>query len=216
MMAFSKWERISIQRLIVLRTLTMRWQAVRIRKRCSLNIPNFWTLLTVVQRQKSQSITVGSTDWILNRQSLFRQPEIIWTSIERNITKCFLIRQQGQTPLFRISILPFPSTKRVWRTQELILPVSVQIWLLTSADLEVSAWNWKQTKGCVSSTTFIVWEKKALSILILRKQEKRDTISRIISALTQWNLKRIISRWETVMEESFFFVNMRPISRTVW
>lgn len=37
----SKWERISIQRLIVLRTLTMRWQAVRIRKRCSLNIPNF-------------------------------------------------------------------------------------------------------------------------------------------------------------------------------
>lgn len=33
--------RISIQRLIVLRTLTMRWQAVRIRKRCSLNIPNF-------------------------------------------------------------------------------------------------------------------------------------------------------------------------------
>ena len=83
--------------------------------------------LTVVQRQKSQSITVGSTDWILNRQSLFRQPEIIWTNIERNITKCFLIRQRGQTLLFRISILPFPSTKRVWRTQELILPVSVQI-----------------------------------------------------------------------------------------
>lgn len=76
---------------------------------------------------KSQSITVGSTDWILSRQSLFRQPEIIWTSIERNTTKCFLIRQRVQTPLFRISILPFPSTKRVWRTQELILPVSVQI-----------------------------------------------------------------------------------------
>lgn len=83
--------------------------------------------LIVVQRQKSQSITVGSTDWILSRQSLFRQPEIIWTNIERNITKCFLIRQRGQTLLFRISILPFPSTKRVWRTQELILPVSVQI-----------------------------------------------------------------------------------------
>lgn len=33
--------RISIQRLIVLRTLTMQWRAVRIRKRCSLNIPNF-------------------------------------------------------------------------------------------------------------------------------------------------------------------------------
>ena len=31
-----------------------------------------------------------------------------------------------------------------------------------------------------------------------------------------WNLKRTISRWETVMEESFFFVNMRPISKTVW
>lgn len=56
---------------------------------------------------KSQSIIVGSTDWILSRQSLFRQPEIIWTSIERNITKCFLIRQRVQTPLFRISILPF-------------------------------------------------------------------------------------------------------------
>ena len=50
----------------------------------------------------------------------------------------------------------------------------------------------------------------------LKKQEKRDTILRIISALTQWNLKRTISRWETVMEESFFFVNMRPISKTVW
>lgn len=59
-----------------------------------------------------------------SRQSLSRQPEIIWTSIERNITKCFLIRQRVQTPLFRISILPFPSTKRVWRTQEFILPVS--------------------------------------------------------------------------------------------
>ena len=79
-----------------------------------------------------------------------------------------------------------------------------------------NVWNWKQMKDFVFFTTFIVWEKKALSILILRKQEKRDTISRIISALTQWNLKRIISRWETVMEESFFFVNMRPISRTVW
>lgn len=45
---------------------------------------------------KSQSITVGSTDWILSRQSLFRQPEIIWTNIERNITKCFLIRQRGK------------------------------------------------------------------------------------------------------------------------
>lgn len=45
----------------------------------------------------------------------------------RNTTKCFLIRQRVQTPLFRISILPFPSTKRAWRTQELILPVSVQI-----------------------------------------------------------------------------------------
>lgn len=66
------------------------------------------------------------------------------------------------------------------------------------------------------STTSIVWEKKALSTLILRKQEKRDTILRIISAPTQWNLKRTISRWETVMEESFFFVNMRPISKTVW
>lgn len=62
----------------------------------------------------------------------------------------------------------------------------------------------------------IVWERKALSTLILKKQEKRDTILRIISALTQWNLKRTISRWETVMEESFFFVNMRPISKTVW
>ena len=194
----------------------MQWQVVRIRKRCSLNIPNFWTPLIVVQRQKSQSITVGSTDWILSRQSLFRQPEIIWTNIERNITKCFLIRQRGQTLLFRISILPFPSTKRVWRTQELILPVSVQIWLLTSAGLEVSVWNWKQTKDFVFSTTSIVWEKKALSTLILRKQEKRDTILRIISAPTQWNLKRTISRWETVMEESFFFVNMRPISKTVW
>ena len=77
-------------------------------------------------------------------------------------------------------------------------------------------WNWKQTKDFVFSTTSIVWEKKALSTLILRKQEKRDTILRSISALTQWNLKRTISRWETVMEESFFFVNMRPISRTVW
>ena len=81
---------------------------------------------------------------------------------------------------------------------------------------EVNVWNWKQTKDFVFFTTFIVWERKALSILILRKQEKRDTILRIISALTQWNLKRTISRWETVMEESFFFVNIRPISKTVW
>lgn len=66
------------------------------------------------------------------------------------------------------------------------------------------------------STTSIVWETKVLFTLILRKQEKRDTILRIISAPTQWNLKRTISRWETVMEESFFFVNMRPISKTVW
>ena len=88
--------------------------------------------------------------------------------------------------------------------------------LIASAGLEVSVWNWKQTKDFVFSTTSIVWEKKALSTLILRKQEKRDTILRIISAPTQWNLKRTISRWETVMEESFFFANMRPISRTVW
>ena len=44
----------------------------------------------------------------------------------------------------------------------------------------------------------------ALSTLILRKQEKRDTILRTISALTQWNLKRTISRWETVMEADLF------------
>ena len=79
----------------------------------------------------------------------------------------------------------------------------VQIWLLTSAGLEVSVWNWKQTKDFVFSTTSIVWEKKALSTLILRKQEKRDTILRIISAPTQWNLKRTISRWETVMEDVY-------------
>ena len=41
--------------------------------------------------------------------------------------KMLLDKATVQTPLFRISILPFPSTKRVWRTQELILPVSVQI-----------------------------------------------------------------------------------------
>ena len=34
-------------------------------------------------------------------------------------------------------------------------------------------WNWKQTKDFVFFTTFIVWERKALSILILRKQEKK-------------------------------------------
>ena len=39
--AFSKWERINIQRPTALRILTMQWQVVRIRKRCSLNIPNF-------------------------------------------------------------------------------------------------------------------------------------------------------------------------------
>lgn len=50
----------------------------------------------------------------------------------------------------------------------------------------------------------------------IKETRKRDTILRIISAPTQWNLKRTISRWETVMEESFFFVNMRPISKTVW
>ena len=33
----------------------------------------------------------------------------------------------GKLHSFRISILPFPSTKRAWRTQEHILPVSVQI-----------------------------------------------------------------------------------------
>ena len=37
----SKWERINIQRPTALRILTMQWRAVRIRKRCSLNIPNF-------------------------------------------------------------------------------------------------------------------------------------------------------------------------------
>lgn len=37
----SKWERINIQRPTALRILTMQWQVVRIRKRCSLNIPNF-------------------------------------------------------------------------------------------------------------------------------------------------------------------------------
>lgn len=37
----------------------------------------------------------------------------------------------------------------------------------------------------------------------IKETRKRDTILRIISAPTQWNLKRTISRWETVMEESF-------------
>ena len=32
--------------------------------------------------------------------------------------------------------------------------------------LAASAWNLKQTKGCVSSTTFIVWERNPLSTLI--------------------------------------------------
>lgn len=33
--------RINIQKPTALRILTMQWRAVRIRKRCSLNIPNF-------------------------------------------------------------------------------------------------------------------------------------------------------------------------------
>ena len=51
---------------------------------------------------------------------------------------------------------------------------------------------------------------------ILRKREKRDTISKIMFARIQWNLKRTTSKWETVTGESFFFVSTLPISRTVW
>ena len=59
------------------------------------------------------SLDSGATTKITINNRRLNRPEIIWTSIERNITKCFLIRQRVQTPLFRISILPFPSIKRV-------------------------------------------------------------------------------------------------------
>ena len=58
--------------------------------------------------------------------------------------------------------------------------------------------------------------RKPPTTSILRKREKRDTISRIMFARIQWNLKRTTSKWETVTGESFFFVSTLPISRTVW
>ena len=72
------------------------------------------------------------------------------------------------------------------------------------------------TKGCVSFTTSSVSGRKRPSALTSKRPERKDTISKTISAPTQWSLKRTISRWETVLGESFFFVNMRPISKTVW
>ena len=82
--------------------------------------------------------------------------------------------------------------------------------------LAASAWNLKRTKGCVSFTTSSVSGRKRPSALTSKRPERKDTISKTISAPTQWSLKRTISRWETVLGESFFFVNMRPISKTVW
>ena len=63
---------------------------------------------------------------------------------------------------------------------------------------------------------FRVSGRKRPSALTSKRPERKDTISKTISAPTQWSLKRTISRWETVLGESFFFVNMRPISKTVW
>ena len=50
-------------------------------------------------------------------------PKTNWTNIGRNTTKCFLIRQREQIQRCRISMLPSPLTKRMWMTQEPILPV---------------------------------------------------------------------------------------------
>ena len=65
--------------------------------------------------------------WILKKLYLFPKPEISWICIEKNITKCFLIRLPVPMPPFRISMSLSLSIKRMWRMQEHILPV----WALT-------------------------------------------------------------------------------------
>lgn len=85
-----------------------------------------------------------------------------------------------------------------------------------SKEHEASVWNLKPMKDFALSTTSIVWVKKVLTTSILRKHEKRDTASKTMCVLIQWNLKRTTSKWETVMEGSFSCVSMLPISKTVW
>ena len=58
---------------------------------------------------------------------LFPKPEISWICIEKNTTKCFLIRLPVPMPPYRISMSLSLSIKRVWRMQEHILLV----WVLT-------------------------------------------------------------------------------------
>jgi len=56
---------------------------------------------------------------------LIPETEMTLMFIEKNITKCFLIRQPEQMQSFRINMLLSPSIKGMWRTQEPILPVLV-------------------------------------------------------------------------------------------
>lgn len=68
-----------------------------------------------------------STVWTLKKLYLFPKPEISWICIEKNTTKCFLIRLPVPMLPFRISMSLSQSIKRALRTQEHILPV----WVLT-------------------------------------------------------------------------------------
>jgi hypothetical protein len=84
-------------------------------------------LLNSLDSGATTKITINNRR--LNRLD-FEQTILIPTTgdnLDEYREECFLIRQRVQTPLFRISILLSPLTKRVWRMQELILPVSVQI-----------------------------------------------------------------------------------------
>ena len=134
----------------------------------------------------------------------------------REYNKILLDKATGANAIVQDKYVTISLTKRALRTPALTSLVSERISSLTFRGWAASAWNLKRTKGCVSFTTSSVSGRKRPSALTSKRPERKDTISKTISAPTQWSLKRTISRWETVLGESFFFVNMRPISKTVW
>ena len=73
---------------------------LHIKKSPFLNTPNCSTLWIAVLQRNSLSTTDGLIVWILKRLYLFPKKVTSWICIERNTTRCFLIKLPVLMPLF--------------------------------------------------------------------------------------------------------------------
>lgn len=171
----------------------MPWQAVRIRKQCSLE---YSELLNSLDSGATTKITINNRR--LNKAD-FEQTILIpmaddgLDKYRKEYNKMLLDKATGANSIVQDKYVTVSVCKKnIEEARNYFARVGADL-IATLAVWGRSVWNWTQTTSFVSSTISTVQEKKQRSTSILPRRCGKVTISRILSAPIPLNLRATAS-----------------------